>query len=95
VTGTRPFQGNTSDEILSARLTGAPRPPRELNSNLSEQVEEIILHAMAPKATDRYCSAAVMKVELDFPEIVRVTGMYRNPRKPSALPRDGRQISHV
>jgi hypothetical protein len=63
------------------------RPPRELNSNLSEQIEEIILHAMAPNASDRYCSAAAMKAELDCPETVQVTGKYRNPRKASVWPR--------
>jgi serine/threonine protein kinase len=87
VTDTRPFQGNTRDEILNARLAGEPRPPRELDSNLSEQIEEIIQHAMAPKPSDRYCSAAAMKAELDFPETVQVTGIYRNPRKASAWPK--------
>src|SRR5262249_51772773 len=38
VTGVRPFQGHTSDEIFNARIASAPRPPSELNGNLSEQV---------------------------------------------------------
>jgi serine/threonine protein kinase len=87
VTGTRPFQGATTDEIFNARLAGDPRPPRELNNNLSEQIEEIILHAMAPNPSDRYCSAAAMKAELDSPENVQVTGMYMHPRKPNPWPK--------
>jgi serine/threonine protein kinase len=78
LTGKRPFHGDTSRET---------RSPRELNSSLSEQVEEIILHAMAPRPSDRYSSAAAMKAELDFPETVQVTGMYRNPREASAWPK--------
>jgi len=74
VTGTRPCQEET-------------RPPRELNENLSEQIEEVILHAMAPNPSDRYSSAAVMKAELDWPEKVQVTGKYRHPRKPSPWPK--------
>jgi serine/threonine-protein kinase len=72
VTGTRPVQGVT---------------PRELNPNVSDQIEEIILHAMAPNPSDRYASAAAMKAELDSPETVEVTGLYKNPRKPSAWPK--------
>jgi eukaryotic-like serine/threonine-protein kinase len=87
MTGVRPFQGNTGDDIFNARLSGNPRPPRELNSEISEQVEEIILHAMAPNPSDRYSAAAIMKAELDAPERVQVSGKYRDPRQPSAWPK--------
>jgi serine/threonine-protein kinase len=87
VTGERPFHGDTSDDIFNARLTGNPRPPREINSSLSEQVEEIILHAMSPNPADRYSSAAAMKAELDSPERVQATGKFRNARKASAWPK--------
>jgi len=87
LTGTQPFHGDTNEDIFNARSARAARPPRELNSNLSEQIEEIILHAMAPRPSERYCSAAAMKTQLDFPETVPVTGMYRNPRGASAWPR--------
>lgn len=87
VTGVRPFQEHTSDEILDARLVSVPPAPRELNPNLSEQVEEIILRAMAPNPADRYASAAAMEVDLDAPEKVQVTGKFKNLRKASAWPR--------
>jgi serine/threonine-protein kinase len=74
VTGRRPSPAET-------------RPPRELSEKVSEQVEEIILHAMAPDPSDRYCSAAAMKAELDYPEKVQVTGKYRYPTKPSRWPK--------
>jgi serine/threonine-protein kinase len=65
-------------KILQEMVTG---------NELSEQVEEIILHAMAPNPADRYASAATMKAELDSPESVKVTGMYKNPRKLSPWPK--------
>ncbi len=79
VTGTRPF--------LNAGQGSVPVLPRELNSDVSEQIEEIILHAMAPNPRDRYGSAAAMQAELDFPGTVQVTGIYKNPRKASAWPK--------
>jgi len=61
----------------------------------NEQVEEIILHAMAPNPIDRYPSAAAMKAELDSPESVQVTGLYKNPRPLSAWPKRLRIASFV
>lgn len=95
VTGAHPFPGDTSDDIFDARMKGMPRPPRELDSNLSEQVEEIILHAMAPRPSDRYSSAAAMKAEVDSPATVHVTGKYRNPRKASSWPKRLRVTAFV
>src|SRR5262249_22753897 len=92
VTGTPPFQEH---ESMNTRLVGAPRPPRELNNNVPEQIEEIILHAMAPRPRDRYCSAAAMKAELDAPEAVQVTGRYKSPLKASAWPKRFRLAAFV
>jgi serine/threonine-protein kinase len=92
VTGTCPFQRDASREILDARATGQFRPPREVRPDLSEQVEEIILHAMAPRPSDRYASAAVMKLDLDSPQAVQITGSYRTPAKASVWPKRLRLI---
>jgi serine/threonine protein kinase len=56
-------------------------------NKLSDQIEEIILHAIAPNSSDRYLSAAAMKAELDFPENVHVTGLYKNPRPLNPWPK--------
>lgn len=73
VTGTRP----------AAEL----RPPREWNADLSEQAEEIILHAMAPNVGERYASAKAMREDLNRPEAVRATGLYRDRRKANPWPK--------
>jgi eukaryotic-like serine/threonine-protein kinase len=87
VTGVHPFRGYTDEQILNTRAALKPRPPREFNSSVNEQVEEIVLHAMAPRPGDRFRSALAMKSELDSPETVQVTGLYRNPRGASVWPK--------
>jgi eukaryotic-like serine/threonine-protein kinase len=95
VTGTPPFQQDGKDENIEVRLAGAPQPPRELNKGVTEEIEEIILHAMAPRPADRYSSAAAMKADLDFPEGVQVKGAYRTPLKASAWPKRLRVAAFV
>lgn len=74
VTGAMPFEGATPFLIMNARLTGDPIAPRQRNADLTPQVEEIILHAMARNPTDRYSTALEMKYDLDHPEEVHLTG---------------------
>lgn len=74
VTGYAPYEGNTPLLIMNARLTGDPVAPRKRNANVSPQVEEIVLHAMAREPADRYANATEMKHDLDHPELVQVTG---------------------
>lgn len=81
--------------VTGARPAAELRQPRELNPGLSEQAEEIILHAMAPDAADRYPSASAMKADLDAPEAVRVTGRYRNRRKANPWPKRLRLAAFV
>jgi serine/threonine-protein kinase len=74
LTGYTPFEGETPLIVMNARVVGDPVAPRKLQPNLSPQVEEIILHAMERDPANRYRSAAEMKVELDNPQDVYVTG---------------------
>ena len=59
---------------MNARLSGDPAAPRKRNPEISPQVEEIILHAMARDPKDRYPTALAIKHDLDNPEAVQVTG---------------------
>ena len=74
VTGNVPYEGNTPLLIMNARLTGDPIAPRKVNPEISEQVEEIILHALDRDPNNRYPSAWAMKQDLDNPSKVEVTG---------------------
>ena len=73
-TGQTPYEGESPYAVMNARLTGDPVAPRKRNADLSPQVEEIVLHAMARHPPDRYPSALAMKHELDNPQAVQVTG---------------------
>jgi serine/threonine-protein kinase len=83
LTGHLPFEGESDLDRMNARLTGDPIAPRERNPNLSLKVEEIILHALASDPADRYPSAAAMKVDLETPDRVVVTGRATRLRPPS------------
>lgn len=73
-TGALPFPGENPFAIMNARVTGDPVAPRQHNPNLSPQVEEIILHAMAREPADRYPNVAALKAELEQPADVPLTG---------------------
>ncbi len=56
VTGSRPFQGEDSGEIMEAILNRNPIPPSQL-VDAAKRVEPIILTCLAKKPEDRYPSA--------------------------------------
>lgn len=75
-TGSVPFEGPNPFIVMNSRITGDPVAPRKLNPEISEALEEIILHAMEREPHRRYQSAAAMKAELDDPESVKLTGRH-------------------
>jgi serine/threonine-protein kinase len=87
ITGNTPFQGETPLIVINARLVGDPVAPRELNPRISPQVEEIVLHAMERDPANRYQSAVEMKVEIDDPDSVYVTGRAARLQAPTVWKR--------
>ena len=55
-TGQPPFTGS-DQEIMPAHLQQSPRPPRELNPQLSRSLEYLILKLLAKDPTERYATA--------------------------------------
>jgi serine/threonine protein kinase len=82
LTGVLPFQGAEPWASAQMRVTGDPEAPRKLNVELSAQSEEIVLHAMRRKPSERYPTAAAFRAELDAPEKVHVTGLSLRLRAP-------------
>jgi serine/threonine protein phosphatase PrpC len=82
VTGATPFEGSNPYMVMNARLTGDPVAPRDVNPDVSPQVEEIILHAMEQSPSKRYQTAAAFKADLDHPEKVELTGRNERLRAP-------------
>ena len=77
-TGSVPFEGDNPFIVMNSRITGDPIPPRKLNREIPKEIEEIILHAMEREPHRRYASAAAMKVELDNPDGVKLTGRHQH-----------------
>jgi serine/threonine protein kinase len=74
VTGHVPFEGPNAYALMNARLIGDPVAPRARNPQISPEIEEIVLHAMARDPNERYQSALAMKKDLDDPSRVEVSG---------------------
>ena len=82
LTGTVPFRNEDPWESAYQRTTGDPIAPRVLNPALSPQAEEIVLHALQRRPSDRYPSMAAFKADLDAPTRVQVTGYSQRLRPP-------------
>jgi len=80
-----PFAGENPFVIMNNRVTGDPPSPRSINKAISPQVEEIVLHAMARDPDDRYPTAAAMRVDLEHPDRVEVTGRVHRLVEPHPL----------
>jgi hypothetical protein len=59
---------------MQARLTGDPVAPSKHNPQITPEVEELILCAMARDPEHRYPSAAAMKLDLCSPGRIHVSG---------------------
>jgi serine/threonine protein kinase len=83
MTGVLPFAGQDPWVSAQMRVTGDPKAPREVNPKISAQAEEIVLHAMRRKPSERYPTMAAFHSELDAPERVHVTGLSGRLKAPS------------
>jgi tetratricopeptide (TPR) repeat protein len=63
-TGILPFRGESTGVIFSVILNEAPLPPRQINSDLSAELERIIYKALEKDRNLRYQSAAEMRADL-------------------------------
>ncbi len=75
-TGRVPFEAESFMGILTKHITTAPIPPRKLSPQLSEDVEAVILRAMAKEPDDRYqtmealCADLAVVAEAHAPELL-------------------------
>jgi serine/threonine-protein kinase len=72
LTGDVPFHGPNAFAIMNDRLLNNPTPPRELNPEISPELQEIIYRAMERNPTNRYPSAKEFGNDLRHPELVGV-----------------------
>jgi serine/threonine-protein kinase len=64
-TGRLPFDAPNREDIMVAHLSETPRPPREIDPDISPELEAVILQAMAKKARDRFADALAMSEALE------------------------------
>jgi len=70
LTGKAPFQGPNPFAIMNDRLLNNPIPPRELDSSISPEVQEMIYRAIERDPKNRYANAHEMALDLQHPEKV-------------------------
>jgi eukaryotic-like serine/threonine-protein kinase len=54
LTGVRPFTSNSVMSVLMKQLSEQPRPPREINQNISPQLQMVVLRAIEKDPPKRY-----------------------------------------
>ena len=72
LTGKVPFTGPNPFVIMNERLLNDPIPPREVNPELSLELQEIIYRALERDPNKRYPNAHEFAVDLEHPEKVGV-----------------------
>jgi len=72
-TGELPFGNPQTPGGMRQRLWMHPTPPRAINKDLPEWMQEIIMRCLEPHADDRYASGAHLSFDLTHPEHVKVT----------------------
>ncbi len=72
VTGKVPFRGPNAFAIMNDRLLNSPVPPRELNTEISPQLQEIIYRALERDPKNRYASAKEFAWDLEHQDEVGV-----------------------
>ena len=64
LTGRRPFNGTTQDEVLDQVRNLDPRPMRSIDEKIPKELERICTKSMAKRAADRYSVANDMAADL-------------------------------
>ncbi|MCL4472016.1 MAG: protein kinase domain-containing protein [Sulfuricella sp.] len=72
-TGCLPFGSPTHIRGFRKRLYRDPVPPRSIKPDLPEWLQEIILHCLEVRASDRYATAAQVACDLSHPDHVSIT----------------------
>jgi serine/threonine-protein kinase len=62
--GRPPFQGQAFGDLLLRHMTEEPAPPSSHNSEVSEELEAVVLRALAKRREDRYESMRALQVGL-------------------------------
>jgi beta-lactam-binding protein with PASTA domain/tRNA A-37 threonylcarbamoyl transferase component Bud32 len=65
LTGTAPFHGDTPVEIAMKHLSHAPEPPSALRPDIPQELDWVVMRALAKDPEDRYQGAEEMDADLE------------------------------
>ena len=82
LTGRRPFNGKSKEEIFDEILNRDPKPPRQINDSIPEQLERVCLKALSKQQSDRYLTARDMAEDLHL----AIDGELPPPTPPAKTP---------
>jgi serine/threonine protein kinase len=86
LTGETPFNGPSPFAVMNDRLVNDPPPAREINPEISVQMQEILYRAMERDPENRFAGAREFATALANPECVEVLDRsVRKERKPARL----------
>jgi serine/threonine protein kinase len=96
LTGQTPFNGPNPFAVMNDRLVNDPPSAREINPEISVQLQEILYRAMERDPQDRFASAREFAAALAHPECVELRDRSaRKERKPARLPFLKRILSYT
>lgn len=84
VTGERPY-GNPRGGQIRRRLWRDPVPPRAKNPDCPPWLQEIILRCLEIDPDDRYATAALLALDLENPEQIRLTERAERSERDSGI----------
>jgi eukaryotic-like serine/threonine-protein kinase len=79
LTGRVPFLGPNPLAVMNERLLNDVKPPRELNPEISPELEEILYRALEREPRHRYATASEMIWDLEHQEQVGVEPRGQKP----------------
>jgi serine/threonine protein kinase len=96
LTGQTPFNGPNPFAVMNDRLVNDPPSAREINPDISTQMQEILYRAMERDPDNRYASAREFAAALACPESVNVIDRStRQQLKPARIPFLKRILSYT
>jgi serine/threonine protein kinase len=96
LTGHTPFNGDNPFAVMNDRLVNDPIPPRELNAEISVEMQEIIYRALERDPEKRYSGPREFALDLAHPEKVdAIRRAERRDRAPRRSPNARRILSYV
>jgi serine/threonine-protein kinase len=93
LTGQPPFTGSNPLAVMNERLLIDPAPARELNPEISPEIEEILFRALQRDPRHRYSTAAEMAWELEHQELVGVDSGHHRTALHGRFQLNGRKLA--